>query len=115
MQETVPWVVMVAWANAVTPPATCLLRRRGVRNEILEAGTDAFVADGRGVRDVARNVLQREGLRLQAAYRGVKRVEDTHNIVSTFDTGGWPLAVAAIRRDCRKRYAKMENAFISDT
>jgi hypothetical protein len=24
-EETVPWVVMVAWANAVTPPATCLL------------------------------------------------------------------------------------------
>ena len=23
--ETVPWVVMVCWENAVTPPATCLL------------------------------------------------------------------------------------------
>ena len=63
-----------------------------VRDEILEAGIDALVADGRGVRDVAGNVLQREGLRLQAAHRGIERVEDTHNIVSTFDPGGQPAA-----------------------
>ena len=112
--ETVPWVVMVCCAKAVTPPATCLFGVGGVRDQILEGGVDALVAGGRGVRDVAGNVLQREGLRLQAADRGVQCVEDTHNIVSTFDPAAshrpWPQFAG----DCRKRYAKMENRVISN-
>ena len=110
-----PWVVIVACAKAVTPPATCRLGVVAVRDQILEAGVDALVARGRGVRDVAGNVLQREGLRLQAANRSIECVEDTHNIVSTFDPGGQPvcIAMAAIEGDCRKRYANMKNHLIS--
>jgi hypothetical protein len=62
--------------------------RRGGGDEILETGADALLANGRGIRDIAGDVLQREGLSLQAANRGVKRVEDTHNVVSTFDSTG---------------------------
>ena len=85
----------------MTPPATCRFGVGRVRDEILEAGVDALVADGRGVRDVAGDVLQREGLRLQAAHRSIERVEDTHNIVSTFDPGGQPVcnAMAVIEGD----------------
>ena len=44
---------------------------------------------------------KRERLSLQAAHRGIERVEDTHNIVSTFDPGGQPAftAMAVIERD----------------
>ena len=66
-----------------------LVRRGRIGDQILEGGFDALVAGGRGVRDVARDVLQGEGLRLQAAHRCVKRVEDTHNIVSTLIRRPW--------------------------
>ncbi len=90
-------------------------RRRCVGNEILEAGADALVAGGRGVRDVARDVLEREGLRLQAADGSVQCVKDTHDIVSKFDPGGQPIRKtrAAIAGEIRKGYAKPENPFIS--
>src|SRR6202012_3645838 len=67
--------------------ASCGLRgrRRCLGNEILEAGIDPLVTDGGGIRYVARDVLQCEGLSLQTANRSRERVEDTHNVVSTFD------------------------------
>jgi len=37
-----------------------LVRRRAERNEIFEAGVGALVANGRRIRDVAGNVLERE-------------------------------------------------------
>jgi hypothetical protein len=45
--------------------------RERCRDQVFEAGIDALVADGGGVRDVARYVLQREGLSLKAAHRNV--------------------------------------------
>ncbi len=90
-------------------------RRRRLGNEILEAGIDALVADGRGIRDVAGDVLQRVGLRLQAAHRGIERIEDTHNIVSTFDSSGRPALPGRgrRRRRHRKRCAKNKSRAIS--
>jgi len=50
-------------------------------------------------------------LSLQAAHRGIERVEDTHNIVSTFDPGGQPaLRHGRHRKRHRKRRAKIKSA-----
>jgi len=88
--------------------ATCdlLVRHGGVWDQILEGGVDPLVAGSRGVRDIAGNVLQREGLRLDAAYRGVQRVEDTHNNCLHNRSSGKD---GRNRRRPRKRYANMEN------
>src|SRR6185369_14430503 len=85
-------------------------RRGGIGNEILEAAADPLVTGRRSVRDVAGNVLQGERLRLQAAHRGVERVEDTHNILSKSGSTAGPglQPMAAIGKHCRKRHARTE-------
>jgi hypothetical protein len=48
-------------------------------------------------------------LSLQAAHRGIERVEDTHNIVSTFDPGGqpaftpWPSSKETSQAPCQNK------------
>ena len=85
--------------------------QRGLRNEIEETGVDALERRGLRVRDVAGNVFQREGLRLQAANRRRKCAEDTHDIFSNFDPGrpADRKDRGRIGRTCRKRHAKAEN------
>ena len=49
--------------------------------------------------------------RAKAADRGGKSAEDTHDMFSKFDPGGWPFRGNAGRvgRRCRKRCAKLKN------
>jgi hypothetical protein len=51
-------------------------------------------------------------LRLQAANRSIKRIEDTHNVLSKIDLDGQPVmpGMAVIERRRRKGYAKTKNA-----
>src|SRR6185437_11720134 len=56
--------------------------RGRVGDQIAKGGGDALVASGLGVRDVAGDVLQRKGLRLQTTDRRIQCVENTHDIVS---------------------------------
>ncbi len=73
-----PWTVLVERELAVTLPEVCCLARL-VLDQVLEAGVGALVGGGLRVRDVAGDVLQREGLRLHAGHRGREGVEDTHS------------------------------------
>jgi hypothetical protein len=57
-----------------------LLARQGAAgDEVLERRGRALEPDGLRVGDVAGDVLQREGLRLQTRNRSGERVEDTHD------------------------------------
>ena len=84
------------------------VRCRRIRNKIDEIAAYAFVTGGLRIRDIAGNVLEREGLRLQTRHGSIESIEDTHNIVSKFDPCGQPICktMAAIERESRKRYAK---------
>ena len=53
-----------------------------LRDKIDEAGAYALVSGGLRVGDVAGDVLERKGLRLQTRHRSIESIEDTHNIVS---------------------------------
>ena len=75
----------------VTPPASCAVAG-GLRNEIEEGGVDALERRGLRVGDVARDVFQRVGVGAEAADRGRKSAEDTHDIFSKFDPGGSPVS-----------------------
>jgi len=67
------------------------VRGRRIRNQIDEGGAYAFVTRGLGIRDVAGDILEREGLRLQTRHGSIESIEDTHNIVSKFDPCGQPI------------------------
>ena len=94
-------------------------RRRGVRNEILEAGADALVAGGRGVRDILcrlpADTLEKTRHRLLLGDRPVAVDVFADGLVLLevgFDSDE---AMAAFEGDCRKRYANMGNIVISAT
>jgi hypothetical protein len=60
-----------------------LARRTGAGDDVGKTRIDALEAGRLRVRDVARDVFEREGLRLQAADRSRHCTEDTHNSSST--------------------------------
>ena len=79
-----------------------------LRNEIKERGVDALECRRLRVRDVTRDVFQRVGVGAEAADRGGKSAEDTHDMFSKFDPGGSPFwgNRGRVGRTCRKRRAK---------
>ena len=74
---TSPCTVLVPRDCASTAPADLPLERR-VGDQIEEVGLDALVAGGLAVRDVARDVLEREGLGAKPGHRSGKRPIDAH-------------------------------------
>ena len=67
------------------------VRRRRIRNEVDKTGAYALVTGGLRVRDVAGDVLEGEGLRLQTRNGSIESIKDTHSIVSKFDPDGPPI------------------------
>jgi hypothetical protein len=67
------------------------VRRRRIRNEVDETGAYALVTGGLRVRDVAGDILEREGLRLQTRNGSIESIKDTHSVVSKFDPDGPPI------------------------
>ncbi len=87
-----PCTLLVDCALAMTLPDE-LFRRHLVGDQILEAGVDALERGGLRIGDVAGNVFQRVGLRLDAADRSGQCTEDTHDVFSNVTQpphNAWP-------------------------
>ena len=95
-----------------------LLLRPGRGDQIGEARVGFLVARGLRVGDVAGNVLQRIGLRLQTGDGGSQRIENTHDIISDSDSergaAGHKRAAAISSRNLSKRRAIAFGRFFNE-